>query len=161
MDSHGTRIRKKEFSSWVRNGSAKIKAFPGVTSHHLQHYVVPDLQENPDTVVIMVGANDLRSGDSDEKLTNAIMNVGRIWNQQGVKYIHICSTIRRNGGEERVRAINFILKSLCRNEGFVYICNDAITSDYLYSDGIHLIDKGTVILANNILNSINHYNNGS
>lgn len=156
-DSHGTRIRKKEFSAHVSNGTAKIKAFPGANAHHLRHYVIPSLEEKPDAVVIMVGANDIRSKESDEAIANEIIDVGRVCKQQGVNDVHICSLTSRSNENEmlRVRSINFILKSLCRGENISYICNDAITSDYLCSDGIHLIYKGTIILANNILDSIN------
>ena len=61
---------------------------------------------------------------------------------------------------QRVSSINIYLKNMCRTENIFYINNDTIPSEYLHSDGIHLIYKGTVILANNILSSINGtYNN--
>ena len=157
-DSHGSRIRKKEFSSWVMNGTANIKAFPGAKAQHLEHYIVPSLMdEKPDTVVIMVGANNIRTTDTDEFIATTIINTGKKCRQEGVNDIYISSlTCRVNMNEnQRVNAVNFILKSLCIAENFIFINNDNITPIYLHADGIHLVPNGTAYLANNILNGIN------
>ena len=42
------------------------------------------------------------------------------------------------------------------NEGFGFINNINITSQYLWKDGLHLIESGKVILANNFIHSINN-----
>ena len=160
-DSHGSRIHKKEFSSLVTNGTANIKAFPGAKAAHLEHYVIPSLaEEKPDAVVIMVGANDISNNVNDKDIANTIMNVGRKCKQEGVNNVFICSLTCRANDMQRVSSINLYLKNMCRTENIFYINNDTIPSEYLHSDGIHLIYKGTVILANNILSSINGtYNN--
>ena len=44
-----------------------------------------------------------------------------------------------------IRRVNSLLCDLCSMNGFGYICNDAITTEYLWKDGIHLQDLGTNI----------------
>ena len=41
--------------------------------------------------------------------------------------------------------------------GFGYICNDAITTEYLWKDGIHLQDLGSNILSLNFTRFVNSY----
>ena len=40
---------------------------------------------------------------------------------------------------------------------FGYICNDAITTEYLWKDGIHLQDLGTTILSSNFIKFVNSF----
>ena len=41
--------------------------------------------------------------------------------------------------------------------GFCYICNDAITTEYLWKDGILLQDLGTNILSSNFIEFVNSF----
>ena len=41
--------------------------------------------------------------------------------------------------------------------GFGFICNDMITTKYLWTDGIHLQDLGTSILSKNFIEFVNNY----
>ena len=41
-----------------------------------------------------------------------------------------------------IRRVNDLLRDLCSMNGFGYICNDTITTEYLWKDGIHLQDLG-------------------
>ena len=158
-DSHGSRIHKKEFYQLIINGTATIKAFPGAKTAHLQHYIIPNItEEKPDDVVIMVGANDIRGNDNDQDIANKIVNVGRKCKDEGVNNVYICSLTCRANDTHRVKSINFYLKNMCKVENIIYINNDAITPEHLHTDGIHLVHQGTIILANNILHSINFYN---
>ena len=44
---------------------------------------------------------------------------------------------------------------MCVKEGFYYLDNDNVTFDKLYKDGVHLVENGSIVLANNILNFLN------
>ena len=44
-----------------------------------------------------------------------------------------------------------MLRDLCEKNGFSFICNHVITTNYLWKDGIHLQDMGTHILSNHFL----------
>ena len=161
-DSHGKRIRRNEFNKYLTNGYAHIKSFPGATAKHLNHYVEPALQENsPDVVVIMVGSNNITSRgrlqQNEIEIAEDIIKVGKTCSESGVNEIYISSvTCQYNHiSTKKVSAVNELLKEMCVREHFVYISHDSIKQNHLYKDGIHLLDEGTNILANNIINSIN------
>ena len=50
-----------------------------------------------------------------------------------------------------VRRVNGILRDICEKNGFSFICNDVITTNYLWKDGVHLQELGTHILSNHFL----------
>ena len=56
-----------------------------------------------------------------------------------------------------VRCVNDMLPDLYVINGFGFICNDMITTKYLWKDGIHLQDLGTSILSKNFSEFINNY----
>ena len=55
------------------------------------------------------------------------------------------------------RRVNDLLRDLCSMNGFGYICNDAITTGYLWKDGIHLQDLGTNISSSNFIKFANSF----
>ena len=50
-----------------------------------------------------------------------------------------------------VRPVNDMLRDPCEKNGFSFICNHVITTNYLWKDGVHLQDMGTHILSNPFL----------
>ena len=55
------------------------------------------------------------------------------------------------------RRVNDLLRDLCSLNGFVYICTNAITTEYLWKDGIHLQDLGKYILSSNFIKFVNSF----
>ena len=60
------------------------------------------------------------------------------------------------------RRVNYLLRDLCSMNGFGmngfgYICNDAVTTEYLRKDGIHLQDLGKNILSSNFIKFVNSF----
>ena len=55
-----------------------------------------------------------------------------------------------------MRRVNDMLTDLCEENGFSFICNHVITTNYLWKDGIHLQDMGTHILSNHFLKFLNY-----
>ena len=54
-------------------------------------------------------------------------------------------------------AINNKISQLCRENNFKFINNNSITEKHLYRDDLHLLYSGKIILANNIINTINDF----
>ena len=52
--------------------------------------------------------------------------------------------------------INVMLRDLCENNGFSFICNDVIITNHLWKNGVLLQDMGTHILSNPFLNFLNN-----
>ena len=156
-------IRNKEFNQHLTKCSAQIRAFPGANLKQLKHYVIPTLvDDTPDVAVIHGGCNDIQSRNgkslSENEIANEIINIGKVCRENGVNEILISSLICRSSHHlnSKVTKVNDILKDLCYNEGFGFINNINITSQYLWKDGLHLIEAGKVILANNFIHSINN-----
>ena len=56
-----------------------------------------------------------------------------------------------------IRRVHDMLRNLCVINCFGFICNDMITTKYLWKDGIHLQDLGTSILSKNFIEFANNY----
>ena len=151
--------RAQEFNDNIESGKASFKRFSGATSKQLNHYTLPTLiEESPNTVVIHVGTNDLKQKDkTKEDIAKEIMNIGITSRKHGAKNIVISSIVTRIGVnlDRKRKEVNMLLKDMCVKEGFYYLDNDNVTFDKLYKDGVHLVENGSVILANNILNFLN------
>ena len=159
-DSMAQRIRKREFYAHLRNGFARIKPFPGVTASYLHHYILPHLiEECPNTLVLHVGTNSIHDRSRNaEKIADEVINIGLTAKEFGVENIIISGLIMRRNGvgpDQKRRAVNDILKTKCILNNFIYINNDVITLDDIDEDRVHLLEFGSVKLANNILRVLN------
>ena len=56
-----------------------------------------------------------------------------------------------------MRRVNAMLRDLCEKNGFRFICNDVVTINYLWKDGVHLQDMETHILSNYFLKLLNYF----
>ena len=144
-----------------------MKPFPGANAKELTHYVLPTLMEqSPDIVIIHVGSNNISRTRRNAKvqrnidIVKEIINTGLTCKENGVKKVFISSLLCRSDKEEmdKVNEINDLLKQRCVIENFGFISNETIRENHLWKDGIHLIDQGTTILANNFINVLNNVN---
>ena len=71
----------------------------------------------------------------------------------GVNNIAISSILVRKNHEfnEVIKKVNNLLKTLCLEQGFTFICNSAIARAMLWRDGLHLTNESTNMLSNNFL----------
>ena len=158
-DSMVKRIRANEFNKYA-NGDGFIKSFPGAKATELSHYIEYSLnRDKPDCVVIHCGTNNLNRNNSmnNNQIANDIVDIARKCRRLGVNNIFLSGIIVRNSfaAARKLRDINEQVREMCINEKFNFICNDNITREFLSTDGIHLIEQGTNLLANNFLNAIN------
>ena len=74
-----------------------------------------------------------------------------------VNYIAISSDlIKKNPNlNALVRRVNDLLYDLCAQNSFRFLSNEMITTDYLWKDGIHLLDLGTNILSSMFIEFLN------
>ena len=56
-----------------------------------------------------------------------------------------------------MQRLNRALYDECRRNGFTFVDNGAVTENDLWVDGIHLQESGKRIIANNLINSFNHF----
>ena len=155
-DSICSRIQMKEFNTFVNNGYAYRKSFPGATPKELAHYCIPTLLEDkPDTCIINVGTNSLRR-DKPLDISNEILNIVGICHNYGVNNVYVSSITYRPQFQKSVSELNKLLLDHHLQNDFKMIVNDNITGEHIWKDKIHLNHKGTIILANNFIKCINN-----
>ena len=161
-DSIPKGIKLDEFNQNLQNSVAKFQFFPGATSRKLLHYVDPTLEEeNFKSAVIHVGTNDLMNNydsKTGDALIENIKNIASKCILYGVCKIFISSICFNNRTNNEYRmAINNRISQLCRENNFKFINNNSITEKRLYRDDLHLLYSGKIILANNVINTINDF----
>ena len=155
------RIRKAEFYRNLKRGFGSIVCYPGAKPKHMQHYIMPHvIEDHPETFVVHSGTNSIHNREmTDEDLAKEVVKIGTNARELGaVKVIVSGIVVRRNGMnvERRRRNVNRIIEQLCEKENFVFVNNDNIQiEDIDEKDRVHLLETGSVKLANNILRAIN------
>ena len=159
-DSHIKRIRRNDFNKELKNGKAIFRSFSGANTKQLDHYILPPLvDDKPDAVIIHVGTNDILTNANHEEIARNIIKIGLNSKNHSVNDVVISSVlVKKNPNlNALIRRVNDLLRDLCSMNGFGYICNDAITTEYLWKDGIHLQDLGTNILSSNFITFVNSF----
>ena len=79
--------------------------------------------------------------------------------EKGVSHIFISSiTARRDARLQSKRnEVNKQLKEKCNVLDFVFIDNASVELEHVCDDGVHLLESGLNILANNFLNTLLHF----
>ena len=144
----------------LNNGSARFKYFPGATSKDLLHYVDITLQDNLlEVAVIHIEINDIANNknslNTDHVLEN-IKNIARKCKSYHMQKVLISGLLITNRlAQDLIEEVNRLIKNLCNIEGYCYVNNVNLTSASLFKDGLHLLDTGNQILADNFLFNIN------
>ena len=124
--------------------------------------------DTPDIVVTHGGCNDVSPTQNQEKLTEEeivkeIIRIGSYCQDKGVNEIIISGLICRKGQyhNSRVSKVKDYFQKYCFENRFYFIDNPKIRWGHLFRDGLHLVENGKVILADNFiycLNSIHSVN---
>ena len=46
---------------------------------------------------------------------------------------------------------------MCKDNNFIFVDNNNISNVHLFDDGLHLVESGSYILANNVINYKNNF----
>ena len=162
-DSNFNKIMVNEMSGLVVNGNVTKYSYSGATSVHLGHYCDILLNDQPDAVIIHCGTNDIHGRNkrnvSVETIAHNIIDIGRKCKSRGVNTIYISSIIstRNIGSNMKAVDINNLLKVLCDENHFIYICNDFLVVDDLQqNDPVHLSWDGRRKLVTNYISILNN-----
>ena len=161
-DSIPRDIRLREFNYWLHKGYAQLKSFPGGTSNELLYYVEPTLQnKNFDDALLHVGVNDLLNDESQDSVQNLLDNLRQIGlkcKSAGVKRVLISGIVVNNKlTSAYISSVNQRISNMCRDNSFVFIDNNNILTSSLFRDGLHLLEVGKRILANNFIDNLNRF----
>ena len=143
----------------IKNGYARILSFPGVTSHQLLHYLDVNLDKYTDTVVIHIGINDiLNSASNVNGLLPNIKDMIKKCRNFGVKYIFLSGLVyTKRIITEFLEDVHLKLVNVCEEMQVYFIDNRNITGFCLFRDGLHLLESGQKLLANNFVSNFNNF----
>ena len=161
-DSHIRRIRRDKFNNSIENAKSYVKGFEGAKVEHMKYHIIPMLKEQqPDIVILHIGSNNISFKNlkiNPLEIATSIVEIAQQCCSYNVNEIIISSiTVKKSIRlTSIIREVNDALESLCLSRKFHFIRNDDITPDHL-TDGVHLNEYGTGILASNFVDYINNY----
>ena len=147
-------LRSDEMSSV--NNAVNIMKHPGSTTDDMVDYVRPVTRKKPDVIIMHVGTNDLTKGVNTmskvRKIVSAIQEVDSTRNIQ----LGFSSIVQRADKDysKEIKDINTRLKSYCLGKGLIFVDNSNIDESCLNNSKLHLSKKGTQLLSQNILRSL-------
>ena len=157
-DSIPRGIRIHEFNSLVKKGYAKMKSFPGATSKELLHYVDPTLKDGIyNTAIIHVGVNDLLN-NKNTKLVKNLESTAIKCISNGIAKVVVSGIANNNKMPDLfIGDVNKKIAMMCKKNSLVYMDNANIPKSCLFTDGLHIVEKGKCIFANNFINILNSF----
>ena len=154
-DSILKNLRMGEFNSFIKKREVSLKAFPGAKARQLNHYTIPLLEDNTyDGAIIHVGIKDLLSNDkSTNDICKEIINIGLRCRKFNIGMNFISSIAYSSKvNPSLLQQLNGLLFDECRRNDFKFVDNGAVSETDLWTDGIHMIESGKRIIANNLIN---------
>ena len=145
----------------VNNNRAQLISFPGASSKSLLHYLDVHLEDkNINTVILHIGVNDLLNDDSPECVNMLMENLTKMikkFRMYGVKNILVSSIVYTVELElPLLENVHVKLIDLCQSNNISIIDNRNIRGEYLYKNGLHLLDHGKRILGNILISALNN-----
>ena len=150
-------IKSWEINKHLKNDHAVVKSFPGAKTTCMEHYLVPSLDQKPNTIILHVGTNDLRGADPPKVISKRIMDLARKCSDMNSK-IYVSSLVSRGDNlNHKVEAVNDILEASCNGANIGFIDNSNISTSDLNNSKLHLNRDGSEKLANNLINFLNKF----
>ena len=119
-------------------------------------YIKSLVRKKPDTIMIHTGTNDVTNV---VKTVNNVKKVAQyIREDDGDQKIQIglssiCQRADRDL-EKEITDTNKKLKNYCSGKGFIFVNNSTVNQSCLNKSKLHLNKKGTILLTNNIKQSL-------
>ena len=124
------------------------------TTNAMKDYLKPNLEPNPDEVVLHVGTNDLRT-KSPQEVADGIVDLGRqVEGSSDARVVISALVSRRDKLNEKVPEVNKLLKRYCRQHEWKLIEHNNITEKGLNKGGLHLSIEGNKRFFNNFCDSL-------
>ena len=129
-----------------------VKHFSGTKIKDMESYIIPTLKENPETIIIHSGTNDLKSDSSPEQIIRDIINLTTSCKTQTNKEVLSNIVPRYDSLNEKAMWVNKCLKKECEARNICFIGDRNISPKHnCNSRGLHLNHSGTKKLIENIL----------
>ena len=137
------------------NNVVNVMKYPGSTTDNTVDYVRPVTKKKPNVIIMHVGRNDLTKGVNTMSIVRKI--VSNIQEVDSTRNIHLgfSNVVQRAGKDycKEIKDINIRLKSYCLGKGLIFVDHSNIDESCLNNNKLHLSQKGTQLLSQNILRS--------
>ena len=90
-----------------------VKYFSGAKTKDMESYIIPTLEQNPETIIIHSGTNDLKSDSSLEEIARDIIKLTTSCKTETNKLILSSIVPRYNNLNEKATRVNKYLKKEC------------------------------------------------
>ena len=134
--------------------------FPEAKANQLNYQTVRLMQgNNHNAAAVHVGINDLLSSNkSAYEICRDIITTELRCRSNNISQVFISSIAYSSKiNTVLMQRLNRALYDECRQNGFTFVDNGAVTESDLWVYGIHLQESGKRIIANNLINSFNHF----
>ena len=147
-------IRVREFNQQLKNGYAKFKSFPGCNSKEILHYIEPTSETGfYDSALLHVGVNDLLNNKLPSSTDDIVSNSVKIVNKCksfGVMDLFVSGiALNKRLPYAVIKKVNEKIVEMSKKNFIVFVDNGNISNMDLYQDGLHLLEPGKCLLANN------------
>ena len=146
----------KNIEGWRLNKRMKssdaVKSIPGATTKGMKHHIKSFLEDNsPDSIMLHVGTNNLKNKESAEDIANGIMDVAIFIRNEQTNVIFVSGlSVRNDRLNNKGKNENSLLKRRCDEEKICFVCNTNNNVGMLNNSGLHLNERGTMRLVNNL-----------
>ena len=153
-----------------------LKSFPRACSKELLHYVDPTLKDGiyhtasihvgvndvgvNDVGVNDVGVNDLLNNKNTNKVDELVKNLESTAIKcisNGIAKLVVSGIVINSKMSDLFVDVNKKIAMMYKKNSLVYMDNANIPKSCLFTDGLHLVEKGKCILANNFINILNSF----
>ena len=110
--------------------------------------------KSPDSIILHVGTNNLKSKESVEDIANDMMGVAISVRNEKTNVFLSGLTVRSDRLNDKGKNVNSLLKRKCDEEKICFIDNTNINVGVLNNSGLHLNERGTTRLVNNFCFSL-------
>ena len=109
-------------------------------------------------VYLFKAFTSLKSKKSIDEICDDIIKIALRCRSHNIATIFISSiAYSTKVNLELIRNLNGLLYNVCTKYGFHFVDNGAVSKCDLWKDGIHLLETGKIIIANNFISSINYF----
>ena len=121
-----------------------VKHFNGAKTKGMESYIIPTLEQNPETIIIHSGTNDLKNGSSPEETARDIINLTTSCKTQTNKAILSSIVPQYDNHNEKATRVNKCLKKECEVRNICFIDHRNIFLKHNCNrSGFHLNYSGT------------------
>ena len=136
-----------------QDANVKVLPFSGAKAGDMSDYASPTLKTKPDSIILHVGTNNLKSKDSPDRIQTKVSELAKeIKSKCPQTKLAISSIIKRDDDKSlnsKIDKLNSGLQSMCQSNNFDFISNDNIGVEHLNNSKLHLNKKGSALLASN------------